>query len=219
MTKQYFSPEFSEDAWCYITTNFFGQKYIAQRCGLTVKDLRRTLTESNDAKKLNDILFYAGAKIDVSIVNELFVTQCNEVCPGSYRVIKQRMSIKTLVNLCNDFTGGGDIGDGDVYRLISILDRNFVFIYRSYETHVIEIQQDWTHFNKVQDILTEQTCNLQINGDLSPLSAAVIKNFIIDVNNAETPQDYYRLIERFNGLAGYFETSLPRTLHTDNQYN
>tara|TARA_B110001454_G_C12679657_1_gene417434 strand:+ start:441 stop:578 length:138 start_codon:yes stop_codon:yes gene_type:complete len=43
--NQYFSNTFSEDAWGYITTHLFGHKYIAQRCGLTVKDLRKTISE------------------------------------------------------------------------------------------------------------------------------------------------------------------------------
>lgn len=207
MTEQYFCNNFSEDAWCYITTHFFGQKYIAQRSGLTVKALRTKINESRDARALNDILFYAGAKIDVSIVDELFVNKCSDICPGSYRYINQRMSIKTLVNLCNDFTGGGDICEGAIYRCIELLDSHFVFIHYAYETHIIEIQRNWVHFHKLQDILTQQTCNLQVEGGLSHLSMLIISDFIKDVSNVETPQEYYSLIERLNKLAIHFENT------------
>lgn len=209
---QYFSSDFEQDAWSFITTHLFGHKYIAQRCFLTVKELRETLKKSNDPRELDDILFFAGAKIDVSIVDRLFVTSCTQVCRGSYRIIDQRMSVKTLVKLCNDFTDYGDISEGDVYRIIEILGKKLILINRSHETHVIEIKKDWVYFDKTQNILLKQTCNLQTEGGLSPLAIAVTTRFINDLDYVQTAQDYYKLINEFNSLACHFETSLPRVL-------
>lgn len=48
---QYFSPDFAKDAWDFIATHFFGDKYIAERCGLTVKELRTVLKESRDPRE------------------------------------------------------------------------------------------------------------------------------------------------------------------------
>lgn len=209
---QFFSCDFPKDAWDFIETHFFGDKYIAQRCCLTVKELRTVLKESRDPRAIDDILFYAGACIELSIVDELYVTRSSQICSGSYRIIKQRMSIKTLVHLCNDFTDCGDICDGDVYRIIEISGVTLVLIHHSDETHIIEVKRDWVHFDKLQTILLKQTYGLQINGGLSPLSTAVINQFLIDLNGIETAQEYYQLVNNFNRLASHFENSLPRTL-------
>lgn len=211
---RYFSRDFSKDAWDFIATHFFGDKYIAERCGLTVKELRTVLKESRDPREIDDILFYAGACVELSIVDEYYVTRSSQICSGSYRIINKRMSIKTLVHLCNDFTDCGDICDGDVYRIIDISGMTLVLIHHSDETHIIEIDKDWVHFDKLQTILLKQTCDLQTEGALSPLCIAVINNFVIELDGIESAQEYYRLIDKFNRLASHFETSLPRTLYS-----
>lgn len=209
---QYFSRDFTEQAWVYITTHRFGQKYIAERCGIKVKELREIIAESNDPRLLNDILFYSGAKVDVSIVDELFVAPSCSVCCGSYRIIKQRMSINTLVSLCNDFTEGGDINDGDVFRLFEVSNRRFVIVYRDFEVFVIEVDRTWIHFDKTKEILIKQTCNFQENDVFSALAKAVLIQFIADIDHVKTPQEYYGFIERLAYLAMSFEDALPRTL-------
>tara|TARA_Y100001970_G_scaffold294258_1_gene449326 strand:+ start:18414 stop:19058 length:645 start_codon:yes stop_codon:yes gene_type:complete len=212
---QYFSSDFTEQAWIYISTHRFGQKYIAERCGMKVQKLKSVIEESNDPRLLDDILFYSGAKINVSIVDELFVTPNFSVCSGSYRLIKQRMSINTLVSLCNDFTAGGDINDGDVFRLLDVSKRRFVIIYRDFNVFVIEVDRTWIHFEKVNEILIKQTCNFQENGVFSALAKAVLIQFVSDVDHVQTPQQYYGVIDRLAYLAMSFEETLPRVLVND----
>lgn len=90
---------------------------------------------------------------------------------------------------------------------------SLILTHHSVETHIIEIDKDWVHFDKLQTILLKQTYDLQTEGALSPLCIAVIHNFIIELDSIESAQEYYRLIDKFNRLASHFEASLPRTLY------
>ena len=198
---------FSKSAWLYINTYIFGAKYIANRCGLTVSELKDKVNNCTESIQLEKALFYAGARVDVTTIsNELFVSPSDALCRGSYRHISKRLSMNSLITLCEDLTGGGDICEGDIYRIIEVCDKKLILIHHSCNTHVIEIDKNWLHYLKLESILEKYTCNLQVEDEISPANIASIKYFIQSLNSLTSANDYYRLIDYFNDCASGFVT-------------
>lgn len=108
--------------------SLFGAKYVAERCGVTIKSLRDSVfAASLDLDYLEQVIFCCGAKFAASIDDELFVQPDYSVCPGSFRHCKGRQTIRSFISFLNEVSGGGDINDGDFLTTIKFEDRVFVF--------------------------------------------------------------------------------------------
>lgn len=203
MQEEYFCEGFSKDAWSYIRTSFWGEKTIALKCELSTKKLKSTIQNSRDPQYLNDLLYFAGARVAVNH-SELFVQPDYTDCPGSIRLVSGNTPINTLITLCDDFTGGGDICEYNTYRVLELSQNKYVVIHHGDRTHIIEIDQSWKHFSKVEEILTKQTENLQTDAKFSLLSIAILIQFLRDCTEITSPYGHFDLIKKLNKVAPFF---------------
>lgn len=200
--QEYFCQEFSKDAWSYIRTSFWGEKIIANKCGLSIKELKSTIQNSRDSQYLNNLLYVAGARVAESH-GELFVQPDYTDCPGSIRLVSGNTPIDTLITLCEDFTCGGDICEYDTYRVLELSQNKYVVIHHDGHTHIIEINQSWKHFDKVEELLIKQTENLQTEGKFTQLSIAILVQFLRDCAEISNPYGHLDLIKKLNNIAPY----------------
>lgn len=203
MQEEYFCEGFSKDAWSYIRTSFWGEKIVAHKCGLSTKELKSTIQNSRDPQYLNNLLYVAGARVAENH-GELFVQPDYTDCPGSIRLVGGNTPTNTLITLCDDFTCGGDICEYNTYKVLELSQSKYVVIHHGDRTHIIEIAQNWKHFSKVEEILTKQTENLQTDGQFSPLSIAIMAQFLRDCAEITSPYGHFDLIKKLNNVAPYF---------------
>lgn len=205
----YYQPALSREIWFYIETHFFGAKYVAERCGVTIKSLRDSVfAASLDLDYLEQVIFCCGAKFAASIDDELFVQPDYSVCPGSFRHCKGRQSMRNYFQFLNEVSGGGDINDGDFLTTINIEDRVFVFCHQQYQhTHIIEVHQGCKSLDNLELTLEKNLCNYQIQSNLSSLSVKVIETMILSFDVIVNRHDYYTTVSNLHYWANHLELS------------
>jgi hypothetical protein len=203
----YFQPVLSKEIWFYIESHFYGTKYIAGRCGITVKSLReRVFNDTLDLDYLEHALFCCGAKYAASISGELFIQPDYSVCLGSFRHCKGRQSIRSFIPFLNEVSGGGDINDGDFLTTIKFNDRVFVFCHQQYQhTHIIEVHPSCKGRDNLEALLDKNLCNYETQSNLSPLSLKVLETMIISFDGIVNGQDYYKAVSNLHYWANHLE--------------
>lgn len=203
----YFQPALSQEIWFYIETHFFGAKYVAERCGVTIKFLRESVFDASlDLDYLGRVIFCCGAKFAVSISNELFVQPDYSVCSGGFRHCKGRQSIRSFISFLNEVSGGGDINDGDFLTTINFKDRVFVFCHQQYQyTHIIEVHPCCKSRENLEDFLNKNLCNYQTQNNLSPLSLKVLEAMLKSFDGIVNRHDYYESVSNLHHWANHFE--------------
>ncbi|WP_024608502.1 hypothetical protein [Pseudoalteromonas sp. TAB23] len=208
MTKiSYFQPALSKEIWFYIESHFHGAKYVAQRCGITIKSLRELVFNDNlDLDYLEHVLFLCGAKYAISITEELFIQPDYSVCLGSFRHCKGRQSIRSFIPFLNEVSGGGDINDGDFLTTIKFKDRVFVLSHQQYQhTHIIEVHPCCKGLDNIEALLDKNLCNYQTQNNLSPLSLKVLETKIISFDDIVNRHDYYKTVSNLHYWANHLE--------------
>lgn len=203
----YFQPTLSREIWFYIETHFYGAKYVAERCGVTIKSLRESVfAASLDLDYLERVIFCCGTKFAVSISDELFVQPDYSVCPGSFRHCKGRQTIRSFISFLNEVSGGGDINDGDFLTTIKFEDRVFVFCHQqSQYTHIIEVHPCCKSRDNLEAFLEKNLCNYQTQSNLSPLSLKVLETMITSFDGIVNRHDYYETVSNLHYWANHFE--------------
>jgi hypothetical protein len=205
----YFQPNLSKEIWFYIESHFYGAKYVAERCGITIKSLRESVFNENlDLDYLEHVLFCCGAKFAVSINKELFVQPDYSVCAGSFRHCKGRQSIRSFIPFLNEVSGGGDINEGDFLTTIQFEDRVFVFSHQQYQhTHIVEVHPSCKGRDNLVVLLDKSLCNYQTEINLSPLSLKLLETMFISFDYIENRKDYYTKVSNLHYWANSLELS------------
>ena len=203
----YFQPALSREIWFYIETHFYGAKYVAERCAVTIKSLRESVFDGSlDLDYLEHVLFASGAKFGVSMSEELFVLPDYTVCPGSFRHCKGRQTIRSFISFLNEVSGGGDINDGDFLTTIKFEDRVFVFCHQqSQYTHIIEVHPCCKSRDNLEAFLEKNLCNYQAQSNLSPLSITVLETMLLSFDNLINRHDYATTVSNLHYWANYLE--------------
>jgi hypothetical protein len=195
----------ANEIWFYISTHYFGQKYIAERTGITVKNLKERVYDWNGILESIDFpMSMSGSRLEVSIADEVYAEPSTAFCNGSFRHIRQRMPIKGLINFLSDLTEGGDINCDDFFCLEYIEERYFIYIHRQ-STHVIEVHPDWFAFDDIENILVDSGLNFQGINILSNASRSIFSYLIKKFSLKDTPQEYYKKIDELNSHSFAFE--------------
>ncbi|MDC9563380.1 MULTISPECIES: hypothetical protein [unclassified Pseudoalteromonas] len=203
----YFQHALSREIWFYIETHFYGAKYVAERCAVTIKSLRESVFDGSlDLDYLDHVLFAAGAKFGVSLSEELFVQPDYTVCPGSFRHCKGRQTIRSFISFLNEVSGGGDINDGDFLTTIKFEDRVFVFCHQqSQYTHIIEVHPCCKSRENLETFLEKNLCNYQAQSNLSPLSIKVLETMLLSFDNLINRHDYATTVSNLHYWANHLE--------------
>jgi hypothetical protein len=195
----------ANEIWFFISTHYFGQKYIANRTGITVNKLKKRIYDWDG--KLESIDFpmsMSSSRLEVSIADEIYTEHSSAFCNGSFRHIRQRMPIKGLLNFLGQLTGGGDINCDDFFCLEYIEKRCFIYVHRC-STHVIEVHPDWFAFEDIKNILVNSGLKFQGENILSNASHPIFTHLIKKFSLNDTPQEYYKKINELNSHSGAFE--------------
>lgn len=195
----------ANEIWFYISTHYFGQKYIAERTGITVKNLKERVYDWDGTLESIDFpMLMSGSRLEVSIADEVYTKPSTAFCNGSFRHLRQRMPTKDLINFLSDLTGGGDINCDDFFCLEYIEERCFIYVHRC-STHVIEVHPDWFAFNDIEIILINSDLKFQGKNILSKASHPIFTYLINKFSLQDTAQEYYKKIDELNYHSGSFE--------------
>ncbi|WP_064663923.1 hypothetical protein [Pseudoalteromonas sp. MQS005] len=203
----YFQPALSREIWFYIETHFYGAKYVAERCGVTIKSLRESVfAASLDLDYLERVIFCCGAKFALSISDELFVQPDYSVCSGSFRHCKGRQSIRNCIPFLSEASGGGDINEGDFLTTLKFENRVFVFCHQQYQhTHVIEVHPCCKSRKNLEAFLDKNLCNYQKQSNLSPLSLRVLETMILSFDDIFNRHEYSKAVLNLHDWANHLE--------------
>lgn len=174
---------------------------------MTVSDLREyVFSWDGDDNILEHALFCASGELATSLADELYVKPSYHTCNGSYRLCRQRLPLRDLVDFLGEVSGGGDVNFGDFLCVEIIDDRVFILAHRRFEsTHLFEVDAKWINFNNITELLKAKLFGFQGESVLSPLSLTILSTLVADFKNVDNPQDYYKIVDLLHSWANQFE--------------
>ena len=205
--SHYYPEELAKEMWFYISTHFFGAKYVAGRCNITSTALRdRVFSWDGKYESVEHALICAGCDLEESVAEELYIAPISEAGRGSYRHCKQRQSAQGIIKFLSDVSCGGDVNYGDFLSLEELNGRLFILSHQQFSnTHIIEVDQSWVGYDKLAETLNKQLCNFQGQSVLSPLSLKLLESIVAQFDSAEECNDYYRALDNMHSWANHFE--------------